>query len=186
MPSPATPDQLLARLTALGIDHRTTQHRPVFTVAEGADLKAAMPGGHTKNLFLKDKTGALCLLCAIADSQIDLNAVSRLIGAGRLSFGSAELLMAHLGVIPGAVTLFAMINDPERKVRLILDQALFAYDPVHFHPLRNDASTAISPAGMLRFVSSLGRTPIQIAFDAAGQPSLIEPGLASAHIGAKI
>lgn len=181
---PATPEDLFARLDALGIAHVTTQHRAVFTVDEGRDLKATMPGGHTKNLFLKDKKDRLFLLCAIGDTAIDLNAVSKLVGAGRFSFGSAERLMANLGVTPGAVTLFALINDPDRKVTLLLDDALFSHDPVNFHPLRNDATTAISPADMLKFIRALGREPIRIAFDAAGLPRLIEPDAASAHLEA--
>ncbi|MBY0564013.1 MAG: prolyl-tRNA synthetase associated domain-containing protein [Hyphomonadaceae bacterium] len=181
--TPATPEDLFARLDALGIAHVTHRHRPVFTVEEGRDLKAQMPGGHTKNLFLKDKKGALFLLCAISDTAIDLNAVSKLLGAGRFSFGSAERLMRHLGIEPGSVTLFALINDPERHVTLVLDEALFAHDPVNFHPLRNDATTAIGPDDMLRFIRSLGREPIRLAFDAAGQPSRIEPETGSAHVG---
>jgi Ala-tRNA(Pro) deacylase len=182
MPPPATPEDLFARLDALGIAHTTTQHRPVFTVEEGRDLKAQMPGGHSKNLFLKDKKGALFLLCALGDTAIDLNAVSKLIGAGRFSFGNAELLMQHLGVTPGAVTLFALINDPDRRVQLILDESFFAHERVHFHPLRNDATTAISPGDMLKFIRSLGRTPVRLRFDAAGRPALIEPNAASAHV----
>ncbi len=172
---PATPEHLYARLAALGIGYATTKHRPVFTVEEGADLKAAMPGGHSKNLFLKDKKGALFLLSALGDTQIDLNAVSKLIGAGRFSFANADLLMQHLGVTPGSVTLFALINDPDGKVRLILDEALFGCDLVNFHPLSNDATTAISPADMAKFARATGHEPIRLAFDAAGQPSLIEP-----------
>jgi Ala-tRNA(Pro) deacylase len=154
----------------------------VFTVEEGRDLKAQMPGGHSKNLFLKDKKGALFLLCAIGDTAIDLNALSRLLGAGRFSFGSAERLMDNLGVTPGAVTLFALINDPERKVTLLLDDALYAHDPVNFHPLRNDATTAISPADMLKFIRALGREPIRIAFGPDGAPSLVEPDAPPAHL----
>jgi len=179
---PATEADLYAHLDAIGVAHRTTRHRPVFTVEEGADLKARMPGGHSKNLFLKDKKGALFLLCALGDTRIDLNAVSKLIGAGRFSFGSAELLKRHLGVEPGSVTLFALINDPERRVTLMLDEGLFEHDPVNFHPLRNDATTAIGPDGMLKFVRSLGREPIRLRFDAAGQPARIEPGAAPAHV----
>jgi Ala-tRNA(Pro) deacylase len=141
-----------------------------------------MPGGHTKNLFLKDKKGALFLVCAIADTAIDLNALSKALGAGRFSFGSAERLMRHLGVEPGSVTLFALINDPDRTVTLVLDEALFAHDPVNFHPLKNDATTAISPADMLKFIHSLGREPIRLAFDAAGRPARIEPGPGPAHV----
>ena len=171
---PATEADLFARLDALGVAHATHEHRPVFTVGESADVKAAMPGGHTKNLFLKDKKGALFLLCAIAETVIDLNAVSKLIGAGRFSFGSGELLQDKLGVPPGSVTLFALINDPDQAVRLILDEALYAHDPVNFHPLRNSATTAISPGGMARFVASLGRVPIRIGFGADGAPHLMD------------
>lgn len=172
--SPATEDDLFARFATLGIAHATTRHRPVFTVEEGADLKAQMPGGHSKNLFLKDKKGALFLLCALSDTPIDLNAVSKVLGAGRFSFGSAERLKENLGVEPGSVTLFALINDPERKVTLVLDEGLFAHDPVNFHPLKNDATTAISPADMLKFIRALGREPIRLAFDAAGMPTRID------------
>jgi Ala-tRNA(Pro) deacylase len=173
MVMPATPADLFARLDALGIAHTTHRHRPVFTVEEGADLKAQMPGGHTKNLFLKDKKGALFLLCAIAETKIDLNAVSKCLGVGRFSFGSAELLAQHLGVAPGSVTIFALINDPDRAVTLILDEALFAHDPVNFHPLSNDATTAIAGADLLKFVASLNRDPIRLTFDANGLPTRV-------------
>ena len=155
--NPASPEDLFARLDALGVTHKTTQHRPVFTVEEGADIKAQLPGGHTKNLFLKDKKGALFLLCALGETAIDLNAVSKLIGAGRFSFGSAERLYEHLGVTPGSVTIFALINDPDRRGRMLLGDGLFARDPDQFHPLRNDTTTGIGRAGLLRFVESLGR-----------------------------
>jgi Ala-tRNA(Pro) deacylase len=179
---PATEADLLARFDALGIAHVTHRHRPVFTVDEGADLKASMPGGHTKNLFLKDKKGAIYLICAISSTPIDLTATSKLIGSGRFSFGSAERLMEYLGVEPGSVTLFAIINDPERKVTLVLDEALFELDPVNFHPLKNDATTAISPADMLKFVHAQGREPIRLSFDAQGRPTRIEPDAAPAHL----
>lgn len=179
---PATPDDLFAYFDRIGVAHTTHAHRPIFTVEEGADLKAALPGGHSKNLFLKDKKGRLFLLSALGDAVIDLNAVSKLLGVGRFSFGSAERLMENLGVTPGSVTLFALINDPERKVTLLLDDGFFAHDTVNFHPLRNDATTAVSPVDLLKFIRSLGREPIRIAFDAAGVPSLIEPDGASAHL----
>jgi Ala-tRNA(Pro) deacylase len=139
-------------------------------------------GGHSKNLFLKDKKGQLFLLSALGDTAIDLNAVSKLIGAGRFSFGSAERLMENLGVTPGSVTLFALINDPDRKVKLLLDEGFFAHDPVNFHPLKNDATTAISPEDMLKFIRSLGREPIRLAFDAQGIPTRIEPDAGSTHL----
>lgn len=179
----ASPEDLFARFDTLGIAHVTHRHRPVFTVAESHDLKASMPGGHTKNLFLKDKKGAIFLISAIADTVIDLNATSKALGAGRFSFGSPELLRQTLGVEPGSVTVFALINDPEGRVQVVLDEALFAYDPVNFHPLRNDATTAVSPADMLKFVRATGHEPIRLAFDAAGKPRRIDPGASSAHVG---
>lgn len=182
--SPSAPDTLFALLDRLGIAHRTHRHAPVFTVAESAGVKAAMPGGHTKNLFLKDKKGRLFLLCALTDTRIDLTAVSKLLAAGRFSFGNAELLLRYLGVTPGSVTLFALINDAETAVTPILDEALFAHDAVNFHPLRNDATTAIAPAGMLAFLAALEREPIRLAFDAAGAPTRIEASAATAHVQA--
>jgi len=179
---PATEADLFARFDALGIAHHTHRHRPVFTVEEGLDLKAAMPGGHTKNLFLKDKKGALFLLCAIADTKIDLNAVSKLIGAARFSFGNSELLMRHIGVEPGSVTLFGLINDHPPALRLMLDDALFAHDLVNFHPLKNDATTAVTPADMVRFAEATGHPPLRIAFDANGTPRFVEPPPPSAHV----
>jgi Ala-tRNA(Pro) deacylase len=131
---------------------------------------------------VKDKKGAIFLICAISDTAIDLNATAKALGAGRFSFGSPERLMQHLGVEPGSVTLFALVNDPDRAVTLVLDEALFAHDPVNFHPLKNDATTAISPADMLKFVRALGREPIRLAFDAAGIPTRIEPDAAAAHL----
>jgi len=125
----------------------------------------------------------LFLLCALGESQIHLNAVSKLIGAGRFSFGSADLLLEKLGVTPGSVTVFALLNDPAREVTLLLDEALLAQDPAHFHPLRNDATTAISPADLLRFLVSLGRDPVRIEFSEDGTPRLIEHPAGSAHLG---
>ncbi|MES1197359.1 MAG: prolyl-tRNA synthetase associated domain-containing protein [Pseudomonadota bacterium] len=171
---PATPDQLFAFLDQIGVAHHTVHHRPVFTVEDGADLKAQMPGGHSKNLFLKDKKGAPFLLCALAESRIDLNAVSKLIGAARFSFGSAELLLDRLGVTPGSVTIYALINDPEQRVTLLLDQALLEHDPINFHPLSNDATMAVSPEGLLRFLGALGRTPVRLAFAPDGTPSRVD------------
>lgn len=179
---PAEEAELLAYLDNLGIRHLTHRHRPVFTVEESGDLKSTMPGGHTKNLFLKDKKGRLFLLSAIADTRIDLNAASKLLGSGRFSFGNADLLFQHLGVTPGSVTLFGLINDTDRTVTLILDEALFTHDPVNFHPLRNDATTAVSPGDMLKFARATGHEPIRIAFDAAGAPRLIDPGAGPAHL----
>ncbi|MCH8520902.1 prolyl-tRNA synthetase associated domain-containing protein [Glycocaulis sp.] len=161
-PLPAPPvsrDGLLAFLGALGIAHTTHDHAPVFTVAESDQIKAHMPGGHTKNLFLKDKKNNLVLISAEHSTQIELKRLHERLGTGRLSFGSAERLEEALGVTPGSVTAFALINDPERRVRFILDAALMEHDTVNFHPMKNDATTAISREGLLAFLAALGREP---------------------------
>ena len=161
---PATREALFAFFDAHGIAHRTVDHPPVFRVEEGADIKAAMPGGHTKNLFLKDAKDQLWLVTALGETRIDLKALPAAIGSARLSFGSAERLYDALGVTPGSVTPFALINDPEQRVRLVLDAALLAPEPLNFHPLANDATPAVSQAGFAAFLAALGRTPTVVDF----------------------
>ena len=147
---------LFAFFDAHGIAHRTLDHPPVFRVEEGAEIKAAMPGGHTKNLFLKDARDRLWLVCALGDTRVDLKKLHHTIGSARLSFGSAELLLRTLGVPAGSVTIFALINDTERRVSLVLDRALLEHELVNFHPLSNDATTAVSREGLLAFLRALG------------------------------
>jgi Ala-tRNA(Pro) deacylase len=168
----ATRKDLFALLDRLGVAHSTLDHPPVFTVEEGADIKAALPGGHSKNLFLKDRRGGLWLVCALGESKIDLSALAKALGAQRFSFGSAELMKEVLRVTPGAVTVFALMNDRLNRVSLVLDEALMAHDPVNFHPLSNDATTAISPDGLLAFLAETGHRPIQTRFDEAGLPTI--------------
>ena len=157
---------LLAFLDAEGIAHATTDHAAVFTVGEGEAIKAAMPGGHTKNLFLKDAKGQLWLISALGETVIDLKKLHHVIGSGRLSFGSPELMVETLGVTPGSVTAFGLINDTGRRVRFVLDAALAAADPVNFHPLTNTATTAVSQAGLRAFLAALGVTPMIVDFEA--------------------
>lgn len=153
---------LFARLDALGIAHRTVEHEAFFTVEEGREMKTRWPGGHSKNLFLKDKKGALYLAVALGETEVDLVGLGKRIGAkGRLSFGRPELMTATMGVIPGAVTPFALINESARALsRVILDAALLAHAPVWFHPLENTASTAVSPEDLIRFVRECGFEPL--------------------------
>jgi Ala-tRNA(Pro) deacylase len=152
----ATPDDLFAYLDALGIAHQTHWHEAVFTVDQGTELKAAMPGGHTKNLFLKDKDDTIILIAAEAHSQLKLNHLHRLIDTKRLSFGSPDLMKEILGVTPGSVTAFALMNDAVGRVRFLVDAALMEHDPVNFHPLTNTGTTAISRAGFEAFVRATG------------------------------
>lgn len=155
---------LFAFLDAHGVEHRTLDHPPVFRVEEGREIKAALPGGHTKNLFLKDAKDRLWLVSALGETAVDLKALPRAIGSARLSFGSPELMRAVLGVEPGSVTVFALLNDAGRRVRLVLDRALLEADPVNFHPLRNDATTAVSRDGLLAFLGALGVQPLVVDF----------------------
>lgn len=157
---------LFAFLDAKGIAHATTDHPAVFTVSEGEDIKAAMPGGHTKNLFLKDARGQLWLISALGETAIDLKKLHHVIGSARLSFGSPELMVETLGVTPGSVTAFGLINDTGRRVRFVLDAALAAADPVNFHPLTNTATTAVSQAGLRAFLAALDVTPMIVDFEA--------------------
>jgi Ala-tRNA(Pro) deacylase len=157
---PATPDELFAYLDTLGIAHKTVTHPAVFTVEEARELRGAISGGHTKNLFLRDKKGALYLLVAPEDAAIELRALHRVLGAsGRFSFGSAELLQETLGVAPGSVTPFAVINDKEVRVTLVIDAALTTHDMLNFHPLVNTATTSISRDGLLKFLAATGHAP---------------------------
>ena len=152
----ATPDDLFAYLDELGIAHTTHWHAPVFTVEEGRELKASMPGGHTKNLFLRDKDGAVILIAAEAHSELKLNRLHRLIGTRRLSFGPPDLMEELLGVTPGSVTAFALMNDREGRVRFLVDAALMVHDPVNFHPLTNTGTTAIARNDLERFARATG------------------------------
>lgn len=158
--TPATDQDLFARLDALGIAHNTFAHAAVFTVEESRAACAHIPGGHTKNLFLKDKKGGLWLVVTREELRVDLNALSAMLAAPRFSFGSAELLIATLGVPPGSVTPFSLINDPQGKVRVVLDEGMLALDPLNFHPLRNDRTTALSASDLLKFVRATGHEPI--------------------------
>ena len=160
----ASPDRLFAYLDELSIPHVTVQHEATFTVAEGRDLKASLPGGHTKNLFMKDKDGVIVLVSAHADNQLKLNQLHKLIGTRRLSFASAELMEEVLGVAPGSVTGFALMNDTGRRVRFILDAALEAYEEVNFHPLVNTATTRVRLADFKRFVAATGHDLTVIDF----------------------
>lgn len=159
-----TPDRdLFARLDALGIAHKTYEHAPVFTVEESQAACAHVPGGHTKNLFLKDRKDGLWLVVAREELRVDLNALSKALDSPRFSFGSAELLIATLGVLPGSVTPFALINDPLGRVRVVLDEGMLALDPLNFHPLRNDRTTAIAAGDLLKFVRDTGHEPVVMA-----------------------
>ena len=157
--APTTAAELLQRLEELGIQSRTSMHAPVFTVEESKALRGELEGGHIKNLFLRNKKGAMWLVTCLEDRDIDLKALGERLGAGRLSFGSAERLMRYLGVLPGAVTPLAAINDRGGAVKVVVDKAVLEQAPVHAHPLVNDMTTAMAPEDLLRFLEACGHSP---------------------------
>ena len=157
---PTTPADLFAFLDQLEIPHSTVSHPPLFTVEQSRELRGTIPGGHTKNLFLKDKRGAYYLIVADEDAAIDLKALHRRLGAsGRFSFGSAAALQELLGVEPGSVTPFAAINDVGRKVTVVLDAPMLAHEVLNYHPLVNTMTTSIPPAGLIRFLKACSHSP---------------------------
>lgn len=164
---PVTRHDLLARLAELGIASTTVEHEAVFTVAQSSRLERELPGGHTKNLFLKDKKGRLFLVVALGAAHIDLKSLHKALGSDRLSFGSPELLMEVLGVPPGSVTPFALINDTARRVTVILDADMMRHERLNYHPLENTATTSIGREDLLRFIRSCGHEPHILAVAAA-------------------
>jgi Ala-tRNA(Pro) deacylase len=161
-----SPADLITFFDALGVDHATVEHPAVFRVGEGEEIKAAIPGAHTKNLFLKDAKGRLWLISAQDSTVIDLKRLHTVIGSARLSFGSAELMEETLGVTPGSVTAFALLHDKERRVTFVLDRALHEADRVNFHPLTNTATTGMSQQGFRGFLDALGVSPLVVDFAA--------------------
>jgi Ala-tRNA(Pro) deacylase len=161
----ATPEDLFRRFEALGIPFATHAHPPLHTVAESVMLRGALPGGHCKSLFLKDRKGGLWLVVMLEDRRVDLNRLAERLGAPRFSFGSAELLEAVLGVKPGAVTPFALMNDTERRVTVVLDEAMLGLSPLNYHPLVNTATTAVAAQDLLAFIASCGHRPRVVALD---------------------
>jgi Ala-tRNA(Pro) deacylase len=156
----ATPDDLFAFLDRLGIAHPTVSHQPLFTVEESQALRGQIPGGHTKNLFLKDKKGALFLVTALEEATIELKSLHRRLGAsGRFSFGSADQMRAALGIEPGAVTPLAAINDTGNLVTVVLDQALMAHAVINCHPLRNTMTTSLARDDLVKFLEATGHRP---------------------------
>lgn len=158
---PKTADDLFAFLDSLGIAHKTKRHEPVFTVAESVALRDEIPGGHTKNLFVKDKKDNFFLLTVEENATVDLKTVHQIIGAAsKVSFGKPEKLMEYLGVIPGAVTAFGVINDVNKNVTIIIDEDLMHDEIINCHPLSNDATTSIASKDLLRFIEATGHEPL--------------------------
>ncbi len=173
----STAQELFAELDRLGIAHATITHPPVFTVEEAKLLRGKIEGGHTKNLFVKDKKDRLFLAVTLEDVPVDLKALGPLIGAhGRLSFASPDLLREHLGVEPGSVTPLALINNRTLSVTPVFDETMLETNPLNFHPLENTATTAISSGDLLKFAKAQGHVPLTLRFPRRAAGSISEPG----------
>jgi Ala-tRNA(Pro) deacylase len=160
---PASPDDLLAYLAALGVETTTLHHPPLFTVEDSQALRGDIPGGHTKNLFVRDKKGRLFLLVLGEETVIDLKRAHEKIGAqGRVSFGSAGLLEEVWGVKPGAVTPFGAINDKDGRVSVVLDEAMMRHERLNFHPLVNTRTTGLASADLIKFLRATGHEPLVV------------------------
>jgi len=165
----ASPEDLLAYLASLGVETSTVEHPPLHTVEDSQALRGDIPGGHTKNLFVKDKKGRLFLLVLEEDALVDLKRVHEKIGAqGRISFGSADLLDEVWGVRPGGVTPFGAINDNEGRVTVILDEAMMGHGRLNFHPLVNTRTTGLTSAGLVKFLRATGHEPVFAALSEVG------------------
>ncbi len=156
---PATRAELMAYIDGLGISTKTHDHAAVFTVAESLALEHTMPGGHTKNLFLKDKKDKLFLVVALHDAAIEMKSLHKTLDCDRLSFGKAELLEQVLGIKPGSVTPFSVINDKGGQVTVILDASMMEHALLNYHPLENTATMAIARDDLLRFIRATGHEP---------------------------
>jgi len=173
---PATPQDLFAFLDSLGIVYRTVTHPPLFTVADSQKLRGTIPGGHTKNLLLRDKHDTVVLVAALEDAILDLKGLHRQLGAGRFSFASAALMRTLLGVEPGAVTPFGAINDTAGRVSVVLDATMMAEPILNYHPLVNTMTTALASQDLVKFLEATGHRPRIVAMaDAAGR-SRAHPG----------
>jgi Ala-tRNA(Pro) deacylase len=159
---------LFARLAKLGIASTTVEHEAVFTVAQSQTLRETLPGAHTKNLFLTDKDGRALLIVAKDDTHIDLKAVATRLGLGRLSFGRPERLMELLGVTPGSVTPFALLNDEAAMVMVVVDGALLEAAELNCHPLENTATTRLATRDLLNIIKVSGHEPIIMTLSGEG------------------
>lgn len=167
LPLPTSPEEVLARLESLGAVYTLHHHKAVFTVAESEAVDADIPGTHCRNLFLRDKKKANFLLCLQNATHVDIKKLPALIGSDRLSFGSADRLWEYLGVRPGSVCPYSIINDTQNQVKICLDASMMDHEIVNFHPLVNTMSVGLKPADLVRFIESCGHIPHIIDFAAA-------------------
>lgn len=167
LPLPTSPEQLMARLDDLKIPYALHHHKAVFTVAEAETVEHDIPGTHCRNLFLRDKKKNNFLVVLRNETDVDIKKLQPLIGADKLSFGSADRLFEYLGVRPGSVCPYAIVNDTQHQVKIFLEKGMLEGDRVNYHPLLNTMTIGTTPADLLRFIESAGHTPHVIDLTAA-------------------
>ncbi|WP_120498210.1 prolyl-tRNA synthetase associated domain-containing protein [Kiloniella sp. EL199] len=167
--TPCTPDNLFNKLTELGIETTTITHPAVYTVEESKEHCSDIPGAHTKNLFLRNKKGQMWLLVCHEDRKIDIKLLAKALGAGKLSFGSADRLMEFLGITPGSVSPFTAINDKDNAVKVILDSQMMKQSPINSHPLTNTMTTSITPENLVQFLTAIDHPPEELDMDNLSQ-----------------
>ena len=173
---PTSPDQLLATLNELRIDHTTVEHPPMFTVEQSKMFRATSTrGSYTKNLFLRNKKGLMWLITCSEDTRLDLYSVATCLQAGRLSFGSRDRLMKHLGVKPGAISPFSLINDSAQAVSFVFEKKLMREPLIHLHPLVNTKTTSIATKDLMQFLRHTGHTPLHLRLDPLETPATTVP-----------
>ena len=171
----ATPEQVFAALDQLQVKHSTITHKPMRTVEDSISLREGVPGGYSKNLFLRNKKGRMVLVTLLEDRMVNLKAFGSQLELGKPSFASPQRLMHYLGVIPGAVTPLAVINDKTRAVTVVLDKALMKQNPLHFHPCNNTMTTTIDAQDLIKYIEALHNPPLIMDFEKADFEK-IEPG----------
>ncbi len=163
---PSTPEQVFAALDELGITHRTITHAPMRTVADSMALRDGVPGGYSKNLFLRNRKGKMIVVTLLEHRTVNLKALGQQLALGKPSFASEQRLMHYLGVIPGAVTPLAVINDTAKEVTAVLDKALVEKHPLHFHPCDNSMTTTLSASDLMKYMRAYHQEPVIVDFDA--------------------
>lgn len=153
---PTSPESLMARFDALGIAYKLHHHEAVYTVEESEKIDADIEGTHCRNLFLRDKKKNNYLVVLQNATDVDMKKLPPVIGSDRLSFGSSDRLWEYLGVRPGSVCPFAVVNDTQNQVKILLDKSMMETDIVNYHPLLNTMTVSIKPADLVKFIESTG------------------------------
>ena len=157
---PASDKNLFDQFAVLGIETTTVRHSPMFTVKDGEKELVDIPGGHCKTLFLKDKNQNLWLVVMLGKIRLDMKSLQKKLGSSRLSFAKPDLMWEVLGVEPGAVTPFVILNESARNIKVVLDKKMMKEKLLNYHPLRNDATTTISASDLLKFIYAMEHKPI--------------------------